>query len=68
MEKELIKLGEIIQKKVPTIVEAIENEEPTSEKYGKLLSNFNSSMVVYSQIVTTLATAQTPEEQVKEEN
>ena len=55
MDKELLKLSEIISKKLPTIVEAIEKEDATSENYNKLLTNFNSSMVVFSEIQTMFA-------------
>lgn len=50
MEKEILKLNEILIKKIPSIVEAIENADATSEEYNKLLTNFNSSMVIYSEI------------------
>ncbi len=50
MEKDFIKLEEILEKNMPTIIEAIEKAEPTSENYRDLLNNFNSSMVIYSQL------------------
>lgn len=50
MEKEMVKLNEILTKKIPVIVEAIEKADPVTEDYNKLLTNFNSSMVIYSEI------------------
>ena len=55
MEESLIKLNEVIKSKVPTIVDAIEKTDATSEEYNKLLTNFNSSMVIYSEIQTMFA-------------
>jgi len=55
MDKDLLKLQEILKKKMPIIVEAIEKEEPLTEKYHRLIENFNSSMVVYSQIISMFA-------------
>ena len=50
MEEKLQELSNIIEGKIPTIVDAINNEPADSENYGKLLQNFNSSMVVYSEL------------------
>ena len=50
MEKDMIKLNEILTKKIPVIVEAIEKADPVTEDYNKLLTNFNSSMVIYSEL------------------
>lgn len=55
MDKDLLKLQEVLKNKMPAIVEAIEKEEPTTEKYHRLIENFNSSMVVYSQIISMFA-------------
>lgn len=55
MEEKLQKLSNIIEEKIPTIVDAINNEPADSENYGKLLQNFNSSMVVYSELQTMFA-------------
>lgn len=72
MEKDLIKLEGILEKDMPIIVEAIEKADATSEDYGKLLNNFNSTMVIYSQLQEMFMRAamatQSKEEQVKEEN
>ena len=50
MEEKLQELSKTIEEKIPTIVDAIKNEPADSENYGKLLQNFNSSMVVYSEL------------------
>ena len=50
MEKHLMMLDNILEKKIPTLVEAIEKADPTSEEYNKLLTNFNSSMIIYSEL------------------
>ena len=50
MEKDFIKLESILEKNMPVIIEAIEKADPTTEAYKELLNNFNSSMVIYSQL------------------
>ena len=55
MEKDLLKLSEILNKKLPLIIEGIEKADATSEEYNKLLTNFNSSMVIYSEIQNMFA-------------
>lgn len=68
MEKDLAKLQEVLSKKIPGLVEAIEKADATSEEYGKLLGNFNSSMVVYSEIVSMFASRLRAEEAKKKED
>lgn len=43
-------LDNILEKKIPTLVEAIEKADPTSEEYNRLLTNFNSSMIIFSEL------------------
>lgn len=66
MEKDLIKLSEILNKKLPSIVDAIEKADATSEEYNKLLTNFNSSMVIYSEIQNMFASRM--QQNIKVEN
>ena len=58
MSEQLEKMIPIIEEKVPTIVEAIKNAEPTSKEYQELLNNFNSSVIIYSQIQEMFAQRQ----------
>ena len=55
MEKHLMMLDNILEKKIPTLVEAIEKADPTSEEYNKLLTNFNSSMIIFSELKSMFA-------------
>lgn len=57
MEKCLMELDNILELKIPVLVEAIKNADPITEDYGKLLTNFNSSMVVYSELKSMFARA-----------
>ena len=71
MEETMVKLSEILNKKLPSIVDAIEKADATSEEYNKLLTNFNSSMVIYSEIQSmfaarAMAEAKKANEEVKE--
>lgn len=50
MENCLMELDNILELKIPVLVEAIKDADPTTEKYEKLLTNFNSSMVIYSEL------------------
>lgn len=50
MDKSLMILDNILETKIPELVEAIKDADPKSEEYGKLLTNFNSSMVIYSEL------------------
>lgn len=55
MDKDMIRLAEVISKKIPVIIDAIEKADATTEEYNKLLVNFNSSMVIYSEINNMIA-------------
>ena len=67
MEKDLAKLQDVLSKKIPELVEAIEKADSISEEYGKLLGNFNSTMVVYSEIVSMFAARMRAAEEKKED-
>ena len=68
MEKDFIKLEEILEKNMPVIIEAIEKADPTTETYKELLNNFNSSMVIYSQLQEMFMRAAQMQAVSKEEN
>lgn len=68
MEKDFVKLEEILEKNMPVIIEAIEKADPTTETYKELLNNFNSSMVIYSQLQEMFMRAAQMQAVAKEEN
>lgn len=55
MEQELEKMAEVIEEKLPAIINALKETDATTTRYNELLTNFNSSMVIYSQIKTMFA-------------
>lgn len=54
MVKDLIKLVEVLNKKVPTLVEAIEKADPTTEDYEQLIENYAGTMQLISTLNRTL--------------
>lgn len=68
MEKDFVRLEEILEKNMPSIIDAIEKADPTTENYRDLLTNFNSSMVIYSQLQEMFMRAAQMQAATKEEN
>lgn len=68
MEKDFVRLEEILEKNMPSIIDAIEKADPTTETYKELLNNFNSSMVIYSQLQEMFMRAAQMQAATKEEN
>lgn len=69
MEKSLMILDDVLEQKIPTIVDAIKEADPTTEEYSRLLTNFNSSMVIYSELKTLfIKSAEKIQENLKGEN
>lgn len=68
MEKDFVRLEEILEKNMPSIIDAIGNTDPTTEDYRNLLTNFNSSMVIYSQLQEMFMRAAQMQAATKEEN
>ena len=54
MVKDLIKLVEVLNKKVPTLVEAIEKADPTTKEYEQLIENYAGTMQLISTLNRTL--------------
>lgn len=54
MVKDLIKLVEVLNKKVPTLVEAIEKADPTTGDYEQLIENYAGTMQLISTLNRTL--------------
>ena len=54
MIEDLQNLVKILDDKVKPIVDAIEKADPCSEEYGKLLDNYNATMMVSSNTNRTL--------------
>lgn len=54
MIKDLVKLVEVLNKKVPTLVEAIEKADPTTEEYEQLIENYAGTMQLISTLNRTL--------------
>lgn len=54
MIKDLVKLVETLNKKVPTLVEAIEKADPTTEEYEQLIENYAGTMQLISTLNRTL--------------
>lgn len=50
MEELLEKVAPILETKMVPIVDALEKADATSKEYTDLLTAFNSTMVVYSQL------------------
>lgn len=55
MIKDLVKLVEVLNKKVPELVEAIEKTNPTTDAYGKLIESYAGTMQLISTLNRTLA-------------
>jgi archaellum component FlaC len=55
MVKDLVKLVEILNNKINPLVEAIENEAPTTKEYGQLIDNYAGTMQLISTLNRTLA-------------
>ena len=68
MEKDFVRLENILEKNMPSIIDAIEKADPTTETYKELLNNFNSSMVIYSQLQEMFMRAAQMQAATKEEN
>ena len=68
MEKDFVRLEDILEKNMPSIIDAIEKADPTTETYKELLNNFNSSMVIYSQLQEMFMRAAQMQAATKEEN
>lgn len=74
MIKDLVKLVEVLNKKVPTLVEAIEKADPTTEEYEQLIENYAGTMQLISTLNRTLteismsAQANTKEEGAEDES
>jgi hypothetical protein len=72
MVKDLIKLAEVLNKKVNPLVEAIEKADPTTEEYEQLLENYSGTMQLISTLNRTLTDiavhAQAEKEGVKDES
>ena len=68
MEKDFVRLENILEKNMPSIINAIEKADPTTETYKELLNNFNSSMVIYSQLQEMFMRAAQMQAATKEEN
>lgn len=68
MEKDFVRLENILEKNMPSIIDAIEKADPTTEEYKELLNNFNSSMVIYSQLQEMFMRAAQMQAATKEEN
>jgi hypothetical protein len=54
MIKDLVVLVEELNKKVPTLVEAIKKEDPTTKQYEQLLNNYSGTMQIISALNRTL--------------
>lgn len=54
MIKDLVKLVETLNTKVPTLVEAIEKADPTTEEYEQLIENYAGTMQLISTLNRTL--------------
>lgn len=65
MLKELATLVDVLNTKIKPLVEAIEKEDPTSEKFGTLLSNFNIAMIVQSNVNSSVMSAVAQIEEAK---
>ena len=72
MIKDLVVLVEELNKKVPTLVEAIKKEDPTTKQYEQLLNNYTGTMQVISALNRTLTevslAAKTQEGKEEKEN
>ncbi len=68
MEKDFVRLENILEKNMPSIIDALEKADPTTETYKELLNNFNSSMVIYSQLQEMFMRAAQMQAATKEEN
>lgn len=72
MVKDLIKLAEVLNKKVNPLVEAIEKADPTTEEYEQLLENYSGTMQLISTLNRTLTDiavhAQAEKEGAKDES
>ena len=55
MVKELVKLVDVLNKKVPDLVEAIEKANPTTDAYGTLVENYAGTMQLISTLNRTLS-------------
>lgn len=68
MFEDLQKLSKALDDKVGALVDAIQKADPLSEEYGKLLNNYNSTMVVASNTNRTImAIAEQIKKQKEEE-
>ena len=72
MVKELVKLVDVLNKKVPDLVKAIEKANPTTDAYGTLIENYAGTMQLISTLNRTLAEitmqARAKEEGAKDES
>jgi hypothetical protein len=67
MIEDLMKLVKELDTKVKPLVEAIEKEEPTTEKYGRLMNNFLLTMQLSTNLNLTLADVARKAQEMKEE-
>lgn len=54
MIKDLQRLTNALDEKVVALVDAIEKSDPTSDEYKRLLENFNTTMIISTNISQTL--------------
>ncbi|MBP5446110.1 MAG: hypothetical protein J6Y28_08070 [Acholeplasmatales bacterium] len=66
MIKDLQKLADVLDTKVAPLVEAIEKADPTKEEYGIMLSNFNATMTVATNIGNTLVSVAKKVQEIKD--
>ena len=66
MIKDLQKLADVLDTKVQPLVEAIEKADPTKEEYGIMLSNFNATMTVATNIGNTLVSVAKKVQEIKD--
>lgn len=57
MENKLLELDKTLEEKIVTLIDALKDADPVTDEYGKLLTAFNSSMVIYSEIKGMFARA-----------
>lgn len=57
METKLIELDKTLEEKLIVLIDAIKEADALSADYSKLLTDFNSTMVIYSEIKAMFARA-----------